>query len=155
MNRLWLRFALCIYAILYTVCLPLILGIEDSYSDYHQLKPILFPLLTIGVSLGLWLHRSIEWKIPAFLLIIIASFSVANYPTIHNISAILFFMSSTWIMLFDKRFKIFGIISAILYPTIFIDAEQNLFLFEVLQIPILSLYHFSRVVYLMRLKKKI
>jgi hypothetical protein len=137
------------------VCLPLILGIEDSYSDYHQLKPILFPLLTIGVSLGLWLHRSIEWKIPAFLLIIIASFSVTNYPTIHNISAILFFMSSTWIMLFDKRFKIFGIISAILYPTLFIDTEQNLFLFEVLQIPILSFYHFSRVVYLMRLKNKI
>lgn len=155
MNRLWLRFALCIYALLYAICLPLMLGIEDSYSDYHELNPIIFPLATIGVSLGLWLHRSIEWKIPAALLIIIASFNVADWPTIHNIAAILFFIASTWIMVTDKRFRIFGILSLVTYPLLFTKVEESLFLFEVMQIPILALYHVTRVLYLLKLKKKV
>ena len=155
MNRLWLRFALCIYALLYAICLPLMLGIEDSYSDYHELNPIIFPLATIGVSLGLWLHRGIEWKIPAGLLIIIASFNVADWPIIHNIAAVLFFMISTWIMIGDKRFKIFGILSFVTYPLLFTEVEESLFLFEVLQIPILASYHVARVLYLLELKKKV
>lgn len=155
MNRLWLRFALCIYALLYAICLPLMLGIEDSYSDYHELNPIIFPLATIGVSLGLWLHRGIEWKIPAGLLIIIASFNVADWPIIHNIAAVLFFMVSTWIMITDKRFRIFGILSLVAYPLLFTEVEESLFLFEVMQIPILASYHVARVLYLLKLKKKV
>lgn len=155
MNRLWLRFALCIYALLYAICLPLMLGIEDSYSDYHELNPIIFPLATIGVSLGLWLHRGIEWKIPAGLLIIIASFNVADWPIIHNIAAVLFFMVSTWIMITDKRFRIFGILSIVAYPLLFTEVEESLFLFEVMQIPILASYHVARVLYLLKLKKKV
>ena len=46
MGRLWLRFALCVYALMYAICLPLALGIEDSYSDYHSIKPIIFPIIT-------------------------------------------------------------------------------------------------------------
>lgn len=155
MNRLWFRFALCIYALLYAVLLPLILGIEDSYSDYHVLKPIIFPLATIGVSFGLWMHSEIQWKISAILLIIIALFNVADWPVIHNTTAILFFINSTYIMVKDKRFKIFGILSLLAYPLLLVNSNYYLFLFEVLQIPILASYHFVRVIYLMKLKNKL
>ena len=154
MNKLWLRFALCVYALLYAVLLPLFLGIEDSYSDYHVVEPVLFPLATIGVSFGLWMHKEIQWKISAVLLIIIALFNVADWPVIHNTAAILFFINSTYIMVKDKRFKIFGILSLLIYPLLLINSNYYLFLFEVFQIPILALYHFYRVLYLMKLKKR-
>ena len=154
MKRLWLRFTLCLYAVMYTIGLPLILGVEDSYSDYHNLKPIIFPIVTIGVSLGLWLHRSREWKLAALLLIIIACFNNEDWTAVHNTAAILFFILSTYIMINDKRFKMFGIISIIAYPLLFLNTEQNLFLFEAIQIPILSTYHLARVIYLLKLKNK-
>ena len=154
MNKLWLRFALCVYALLYAVLLPLFLGIEDSYSDYHVVEPVLFPLATIGVSFGLWMHKEIQWKISAVLLIIIALFNVADWPVIHNTTAILFFINSTYIMVKDKRFKIFGILSLLIYQLLLINSNYYLFLFEVFQIPILASYHFYRVLYLMKLKKR-
>ena len=154
MNKLWLRFALCVYALLYAVLLPLFLGIEDSYSDYHVVEPVLFQLATIGVSFGLWMHKEIQWKISAVLLIIIALFNVADWPVIHNTTAILFFINSTYIMVKDKRFKIFGILSLLIYPLLLINSNYYLFLFEVFQIPILASYHFYRVLYLMKLKKR-
>jgi hypothetical protein len=134
--------------------LPLFLGIEDSYSDYHVVEPVLFPLATIGVSFGLWMHKEIQWKISAVLLIIIALFNVADWPVIHNTAAILFFINSTYIMVKDKRFKIFGILSLLIYPLLLINSNYYLFLFEVFQIPILASYHFYRVLYLMKLKKR-
>ena len=153
MNRLWFRFALCVYALLYAIFLPLILGIEDSYSDYHVLKPILFPIATAGVSLGLWMHRGNSWKLPAALLIVISCFNVTGWPIIHNIAAILFFITSTWIMVTDKRFKIFGILSILAYPILLVNYSFYLFLFEMIQIPILASYHIYRVIYLIKLKK--
>jgi len=154
MKRLWLRLALCVYAVLYTICLPLILGIENSYSDYHAIEPVVFPIVTIGVSFGLWLHRSYKWKLSALLLIIIACFNNEDWTVVHNTAAILFFILSTYIMINDKRFKMFGIISIIAYPLLFLNTEQNLFLFEAIQIPILSTYHLARVIYLLKLKNK-
>ena len=152
MNKLWLRFALCVYALLYAVLLPLFLGIEDSYSDYHVVEPVLFPLATIGVSFGLWMHKEIQWKISAVLLIIIALFNVADWPVIHNTAAILFFINSTYIMVKDKRFKIFGILSIFAYPILLVNYSFYLFLFELIQIPILASYHIYRVIYLIKLK---
>jgi hypothetical protein len=154
MKRLWLRFTLCLYAVMYTIGLPLILGIEDSYSDYHNLKPIIFPIVTIGVSLGLWLHRSREWKLAAFLLIIIACFNNDDWTILHNTSAILFFILSSYIMINDKRFRFFGIVSLLAYPLLFTDIKEKLFIFEAIQIPILSTYHLARVLYLLKLKTK-
>jgi len=154
MKRLWLRFALCAYALLYTICLPLLLGIENSYSDYHNLIPIVFPIITIGVSLGLWLHRNHKWKLPAFLLVIIACFNNSDWGFIHNTAAILFFILSTYNMIGDKRFRFFGIISLIAYPLLFLKSEESLFIFEAVQIPILSTYHLFRVIYLLNLKNK-
>ena len=154
MNKLWLRLALCVYALMYTVMLPLILGIENSYSDYHEIKPFVFPIITIAVSSGLWLHKKIEWKVAASFLIIVACFNHVNWPIIHNSAAIIFFIISTFIMIMDKRFSIFGILSAISYALLFINIDQNLFLFEVVQIPLISMYHASRVIYLIRLKNK-
>lgn len=155
MNKLWFRFVLCLYALLYAICLPLILGIENSYSDFHTLEPVLFPIATILVSLGLWLHKGIKWKIPAFLLIIVACFNVVDWPQIHNIAAVLFFISSTWIMHRDKRFKLFGILSILMYPLLWLNVEKSLFIFEAIQIPLLAAYHLARVVYLLKLKKKV
>lgn len=154
MKRLWLRFALCAYALLYTICLPLLLGIENSYSDYHNLIPIVFPIITIGVSLGLWLHRNHKWKLPAFLLVIIACFNNNDWGFIHNTAAILFFILSTYNMIGDKRFRFFGILSLIAYPLLFLKSEESLFIFEAVQIPILSTYHLARVIYLLKLKNK-
>ena len=78
--------------------MPLFLGIEDSYSDYHVVEPVLFPLATIGVSFGLWMHKEIQWKISSVLLIIIALFNVADWPVIHNTAAILFSSEDTFLL---------------------------------------------------------
>ena len=152
-NRLWLRLGLCIYAIIYGVSLPMMFGISTSYSSYYTDAPMIFLIMTFVVSLGLWLHRNKEWEIPAMALMVVACFDCFRWPMIHNIAAMIFFISSTWIMLRDKRYGVWGRMSLIWYAILLMIEDGGLFWFEMIQIILIATYHMRRVIHLIRLRK--
>ena len=114
-SRLWLRLILCCYAIVYGIGWPLIHGMELSYSSYYAIAPTGFALTTFLVSLGLWLHRSKEWEMPALALMVVAAFNCYTWPMIHNTAAMVFFIASTWIMMRDRRYGYWGRMSLMWY----------------------------------------
>jgi len=153
-NRLWIRLGLCIYAIAYALALPMIFGIQMSYSSYHGNASAWFPLATIIVSLGLWLHRSREWELPAMALITVSCFNCFDWPMIHNIAAMIFFISSTWIMIRDKRYGAWGKISLVCYTLLLLMKDGGLFWFEMIQIILIATYHMRRVIHLINIRKE-
>jgi hypothetical protein len=128
-------------------------GMELSYSSYYAIAPSGFALTTFIVSLGLWLHRSKEWEIPAMALMVVACFDCFRWPMIHNIAAMIFFITSTWIMLRDKRYGVWGKISLAWYTLLLLMKDGGLFWFEMIQIILIATYHMRRVIHLMRLRK--
>ena len=151
-SRLWFRLGLCIYAIVYGIQWPLMHGVELSYSSYYAIAPTGFALTTLLVSLGLWLHRSKEWEMPAMALMVVAAFNCFTWPMIHNTAAMVFFISSTWIMMQDKRYGYWGRMSLMWYALLLITKDGGLFWFEVIQIQLIATYHMRRVVHLIKLK---
>jgi len=150
-NRLWIRLGLCIYAIVYGIQWPLMHGVELSYSSYYAIAPTGFTLTTLLVSLGLWLHRSKEWEMPAMALMVVAAFNCYEWPMVHNIAAMAFFMSSTYMMIRDKRYGAWGKISLAWYAMLLLMKDGGLFWFEAIQIILIATYHMRRVIHLMKL----
>jgi len=72
---------------------------------------------------------------------------------IHNIAAMIFFITSTWIMLRDKRYGVWGKISLAWYTLLLLMKDGGLFWFEMIQIILIATYHMRRVIHLMRLRK--
>ena len=151
---LWFRFGLTCYAMAYALALPMAFGIQGSYSSYHAVAPIIFPLATTIISLGLWLHRSKEWEIPAIALVVVSLFNMFEWPMIHNTAAMAFFMSATAIMIRDKRYGLYGIKSLLFYPLLMIIEDGGLFWFEAIQIVLVAAYHMRRVLHLIELNKR-
>lgn len=152
MSKLWVRLILCVYAMLYGIALPMIFGIQLSYSSYYSNTPTGFALATFLVSLGLWLHRSKEWELPAMALMVVAAFNCYSWPMVHNTAAMIFFIASTWIMIRDKRYGWWGRASIMWYALLLITKDGGLFWFEVIQIQLIATYHMRRVVHLIKLK---
>ena len=148
-TKLWIRLGSCIYAMAYAIGLPIIFGIQDSYSSYHGNSPDWFTIATIIVTTGLWLHRSREWEIPAGALIAVSLFNMFDWPIIHFTAAIIFFVSATAIMMRDKRYGLYGIISLMFYPILM--TQGGLFWFEATQIILVAAYHMRRVLHLIEL----
>lgn len=150
-SKLWIRLGLCCYAIIYGIALPVLFGQQLSYSSYHANAPEWFPIATFLVSLGLWLHRSREWELPGLALMVVAAFNCFTWPMIHNTAAMVFFISSTWIMIRDKRYGMWGRMSLMWYAVLLMTEDAGLFWFEVIQIQLIATYHMRRVIHLIGL----
>lgn len=149
-TQLALRAAVCIYSILYVIGWPLLYGILPSYSSYYIFGGIYFTLATSIIAWALWMHRDIKWSVPAYALIGVALFNYIDYIMLHHILAIIFFVSSTYLMRTDKRFDWLGDISVTWY--ILLIFPNGIFWFEAIQAVLISVFHLSYVRRLWRVR---
>jgi len=142
-SQLRLRAIGCAYTLLYILGWPLLYGILPSYSSYYVFGGIYFTLATSLMAWSLWMHRDIKWSVPAYALVGVALFDCVDYWMLHNIVAIIFFLSSTYLMKTDKRFDWIGDISVTWY--ILLVMPGGVFWFEVIQAVLISWFHWSYV----------
>lgn len=151
-TRLRLKLIACIYPLVYLITLPAIYGILPSYSSYYILGQEWFTYATISMALSMWLHRDLRWSWPSYALIGVAIFNCVDYHIIHNIFAIVFFLSSTYLMYSDKRFPAIGRVSIIWY--ILIALPGGIFWFEIVQASLISWFHMRYILLWMKVRRQ-
>ena len=135
------RMLIAIYGLVFAILMPVLYGIETSYSMYKLHNPVLLGISLAILGFGLYLHKNNKWVMPSIALISVAMFDM-DYPYIHNISAITFFLSSTWVLFLDEKASKLSYCSLGIYVTLLIPG-YGLFWFELLQAAILTFYHIA------------
>lgn len=141
---------IAIYGLVFAILMPVMYGIESSYSMYDLHNPILLGVSLAILGFGLYLHKSNKWIVPSIALICVAMFDI-SYPNVHNTCAFIFFLSSTWVLLLDEKFTRLGYYSLAVYGTLLIP-DYGLFWFELLQISIVAFYHIAYAYRMLTLK---
>jgi len=151
-TRLRLKLIACIYPLVYLITLPMIYGILPSYSSYYILAQDWFTYATISMAFSMWLHRDLRWSWPSYALIGVAVFNCVDYRIMHSIFAVLFFLSSTYLMVSDKRFKSIGLISIPWY--ILLIFPGGIFWFEIVQASLISWFHMKYILLWMKVRRQ-
>jgi hypothetical protein len=138
-----------ILVILISVIYPFILlsveGELKSLSQYWNTS--LQPLFIVANVMTAYIFLSIEnWKMSSFLLILVTAFSVKLYGNVHNILAVLFFLSCLYPLFKSKRFKFYGYLY-LLSPLIGI--LYGLLYLEIYSIIILCGYHLHTLIHIL------
>ena len=111
-------------------------GPMPSFSSYWLTDAQ--PLFIISNLLTVYYFSFIpNWRIPATFLILLTCFSVEKYQIFHNALAILFFISSAFVIFKGKRYSsiLFIYIPGLLFLC------TNIFIAEVVFIESLCVYH--------------
>lgn len=136
-HRIWK-----IGAIILTLLMPVLLiafaGFRESLSDYWMtnLQPLF--IFTNAVT-SYYLFATPKWKIPSFFLLLLTAFSVEDYRIIHNIFAVLFFLTCLTAILLDKRYRLFAV--PFLCGLFWIGGPEELLAAEIIAVYTLCLYH--------------
>lgn len=140
------RIAVCIIAILMPFILVISTGEKlGSYSQYFYTPagPFFIGVLSLTCFM---MFGNVNWIPSATALSLVALFPANDYPTVHNISAVIFFIISAIAMLFDNEDKWMGVFMIITGPLVLFD----LFVAEFILISTIATFHMRR---LLRLKK--
>lgn len=140
-KNIFSRILISTYGVFFALIMPILYGIENSYSSYYLHDPLLLGTSLSLLGIGLWLHRNHKWTLPAIALVIVAIFDMRN-PEIHNTFAFIFFLSSSWVIFLDDRFKRLGWYSLLTYSLLVIE-NTGIFWFEFVQIIMISCYHIA------------
>jgi len=84
-----------------------------------------------------FLFSTKNWQIPSTLLLIVTAFSVQAHPTIHNITAIVFFASCVVPIMYSKRLKYY----VLLYLCSLFFLFESILYAEICSITVLCAYH--------------
>ena len=106
----YLEYFIKIIVILISVIYPFILisveGELKSLSQYWNTS--LQPLFIVANVMTAYIFLSIEnWKLSSFLLVLVTAFSVKLYGNVHNLLAVLFFMSCIYTLFKIKMLKFY------------------------------------------------
>lgn len=123
------------------ICI-LVGGELASYSEYwsSEMRPL---FIFTNASTSYFLFSISRWKIPALSLMFLTAFSYDQYPLIHNITAIAFFILCLLIILLDRRYK-YWIIPYI--ASIPILLSFGILWAEIVAISIVCGYHLHRLI---------
>jgi hypothetical protein len=77
------------------------------------------------------------WFIPCISLLILTYFNCHDFSVIHQFAAHLFFDSSIYLILKDKRFKSIGILILLATPIVFF----SIYYFELISVLLISIFH--------------
>lgn len=147
------EFHVKVFAIFLSLIYPFIMiyniGILDSLSQYWTTE--FQPLFIISNIICSYFFFSLKnWKIPSFFLMLLTSFSWADYQLFHNIFAVCFYFSCLYCLFKINRYKFFRIlyiISILAYP-------YSILLGEIITILILSSFHLKILLYKEKLEKR-
>lgn len=153
-------FYLKLLTIIFVGICPYIIAISEwplislSSAWNTPLQP-LFILMNAATSY--FFFSIVLWRIPAICLMLLTAFSVKFYPGIHDVLAIIFFLSALRAMIIPERFLeylwiyLFG--GAITLSKAF-GFRYGILIGEVVSITALCLYHLEILIYKQSLIKK-
>tara|TARA_R110000803_G_scaffold188606_1_gene251069 strand:+ start:1519 stop:1992 length:474 start_codon:yes stop_codon:yes gene_type:complete len=135
-----LELSLRTLAIAMAIIVPIICistqGLLRSYSQYWETPMQPFFIIS-NVVTAYYFFEYDRWKPSACLLLLLTAFSVSSYGTIHNVLAVLFFVSSFIALLKSNHYSW----AVIPYTVALILLFFNMMLAETLAISVLALYH--------------
>ena len=133
-----------------TLILPILLWVvggsdPKSYSEYYYTDAWwLFVGVIAAVSYKMMTNP--KWILPGILLLVLILFPCREYRTLHNTSAIVFFILSGLIITNDKRLYVIGWIMFAVSPLYFF----NLYWVEIIEISLICIFHMK---YMLRMNK--
>ncbi len=143
------RIMICILSMLMPMILWMSTGIKlESLSEYFYtpMGPFFVAILTLTCYL---LFTMPKWIPSAVLLSCVIMFPNREFPVIHNVTAVLFFITSAIAILFENRYIFVGWLMLIFSPIAIFD----LFFTEVVMIACVSSYHLKKLLIIKRLLK--
>ena len=146
----FLRMAVIILAMITPFIFLTTQGYLPSISSYWRtpLQP-LFILANASTSYYLFgAHNT--WKIPAVFLLLLTAFSIDSYVTVHNVVAVLFFVSCLIPFYYTHHYKEFFW----LYLSSVIFMPLSMTLGETLAVMVLCTYHALLLRKVYRIQKK-
>lgn len=136
MTQFILKFGLAALGMIYPLVMWWWIGPQSSISMYFLTQAqFLFLLFNAGTSF--YFTNTKNWVLSGVLLLLLSCFSVQYFTWIHNIFAILFFVSSLISILRSKRYKM---LSLGLIFSLF-GLFHSIFLAEYVAVVFISLYH--------------
>lgn len=111
-------------------------GLHSSYS-YYWITPMQPLFILANVITAYYFFQSDKWKAPSTLLILLTAFSVADYPLMHNIFAVAFFLSCCEPLFNCNHFRWLFIP----YVVSVLACGYQMMIGETIAILILSIYH--------------
>lgn len=112
------------------------LGPKPSISEYFE-SPAQFLFLLVNAGTSFYFVTTNKWLLPGIFLLLLSCFSIKYYPQIHNITAILFFISSVISILRSNRYKSIGYIILCITPILYF----SLFWYEYISIILICIFH--------------
>lgn len=122
------------------ICLFTI-GELDSYSEYWStdMRPL---FIFTNAATSYFLFSMKNWWISAICLMILTAFSFDQYNTIHNVTAIAFFLINGVLLLKQKRFRYLSIPYFLSFIVLLLF---GIFWAELLAISVICVYHTIRL----------
>ena len=138
----YLRIFIIILALIQCPLLMGLEGIKESLSSYWntQFQPL---FLLINFTTCYFLISIPKWRFQSICLLLLTIFPVFNFPTVHNLMALSFFLSSFYPLSTDSRFSFYSIPYLFAIPL----ALHSLLYGEILAITILCCYHANVLCY--------
>ena len=124
------------------------------YGDIHAISrawdtPLQPMFIIVNALVSFFFFKIPKWRIPALLLLLLTSFSVADHFVLHNIFAILFFIFSGVSLWTLKKFRYYLAIYVLSSLFLF----HGLFWAETWGIITLVVYHMHTLLYSLRLTR--
>lgn len=140
-----LKIVVILISLLYPFVLLSVEGELLSLSQYWNTS--LQPLFILGNVMTAYFFFGIDnWRFSSFLLVLVTAFSVKLYPIIHNVVAIMFFLSCLYPLFKSKRFKFYAYLY-LLSPLV--GLIWGLLYLEIYSIIILCSYHLHSIINVM------
>lgn len=134
-------------SLLYPFVLLSVEGELMSLSQYWNTS--LQPLFIVANVMTAYFFFGIDnWRFSSFLLVLVTAFSVKLYPMIHNVVAIVFFLSCLYPLFKSKRFRFYSYLYLI---SPIVGLIWGLLYLEIYSIIILCSYHLHSIIYMINL----
>jgi hypothetical protein len=140
-DTVWVKLGVVILAIISPWICLFSIGELDSYSQYWStdMRPL---FIFTNAATSYFLFSMKNWWMSAVCLMLLTAFSFDQYNTIHNVTAIAFFLINGVLLLKQKRFRYLVIpyFSSVIILFLF-----GIYWAEVLAISVICTYHYIRL----------
>lgn len=145
-----LKIIVILISLLYPFVLLSVEGELLSLSQYWNTS--LQPVFILGNVITAYFFFGIDnWRFSSFLLVLVTAFSVKLYPMIHNVVAIMFFLSCLYPLFKSKRFKFYAYLYLL---SSLVGLLWGLLYLEIYSIIILCSYHLQSIIHVMSVMYK-
>lgn len=136
------------------IFLPLFLGLiggfdRSSFSEYYFTDAKLFFIVSLTIISFSFFSLSKTWFVPAISLLVLTYFDYHNYNAIHQFASHIFFASSIYLTLRDKRFRVLGYLMLLTIPIL----SFSIYYFELISVLLISIFHLFYMRLILKTKK--